>query len=258
MIETVRGKDAPQPFLTARWRDLVMLNFSVDPAILASHCPVGTQLDTHMGRTFVSLVGFRFLDTRVLGVGVPLHRDFEEVNLRFYVRAHGEDGPKRGVVFVKEVVPRLAIAWIARRLYNEDYLARPMRSRIDRDARGGPTRIAYDWRHRGEWLSIAAEISGDPCPPEPGSEAAFISEHYWGYSTQRDGRTMEYRVEHPPWSVWRASDHVLRGDFEAFYGPELGAALAEPPTSAFVAEGSQVVVRRGRVLGPARGVGPAQ
>ena len=121
----------PRRFLTARWLDLAMLNYEVDPDLLAPHVPAGTELDCFEGRCFVSMVGFRFADTRVLGVPIPLHRSFDEVNLRFYVRRDTTEGPLRGIVFVKEIVPRRAIAWLARRLYNENYVALPMKRRDD-------------------------------------------------------------------------------------------------------------------------------
>src|SRR5918996_5117390 len=120
-------------FLTAEWRDLVMLNYEVDPQVLARRVPPGTELDIWQGRALVSVVGFRFLRTRVLGLPIPFHRDFEEVNLRFYVRRQAEDGWRRGVVFIKEIAPRWAIATVARVVYNENYAARPMRHRIELD-----------------------------------------------------------------------------------------------------------------------------
>src|SRR6187455_2734884 len=121
----------PAKFLTAEWRDLVMLNYEVDPAILLDLVPAGTELDLWQGRTLVSVVDFRFLRTRVLGLAIPWHIDFEEVNLRFYVRREASEGLRRGVVFVKEIVPRRAIAWLARLLYNENYVALPMSHWID-------------------------------------------------------------------------------------------------------------------------------
>src|SRR4026208_556537 len=95
------------PFLTAEWRRLAMLSFEIDPRVLSPLVPAGTELDEWQGRTFASLVGFLFLDTRVFGLAVPFHRNFEEVNLRFYVRRMASDGLRRGVVFVKEIVPRV-------------------------------------------------------------------------------------------------------------------------------------------------------
>ena len=103
-----------KPFLTANWRYLAMLNFAVDPKILEPLVPSETELDFHEGQTFLSVVGFLFLDTRVIGMPIPLHRDFEEVNLRFYVRRKSADQWRRGVVFVRELVPRAAIAIVAR------------------------------------------------------------------------------------------------------------------------------------------------
>src|SRR5690606_40211851 len=97
-----------------QWRRLVMLNYDVDPAVLRPLVPHGVELDTWEGRYLVSVVGFQFLDTRLLGVPVPFHRDFDEINLRFYVRRRADDGWRRGVVFVKEIVPRRALAAVAR------------------------------------------------------------------------------------------------------------------------------------------------
>lgn len=241
-------------FLTAEWRDLVMLNYAVDPDILAPYVPRGTAVDRWQGTTFVSLVAFSFLNTRVKGIPVPFHRDFEEINLRFYVRAEGPEGWRRGVVFVREVVPRRAIAALARRLYNENYVACRTRSRIETDAPGGARRIEYGWRHRGAWLSIGATCSGPPELSAEGSEEEFITEHYWGYSSRRDGGTVEYRVEHPRWRVRAATDRFADGNFAEFYGARFAEALSRPPTSAFVAEGSPVKVRQG---GRLEGVSPS-
>src|SRR4051812_5676689 len=91
-------------FLTAGWHHLVMLNYPVDPAVLQTHLPAGTELDFWNGQTYVSVVGFQFQGARVLGVPVPFHRHFEEVNLRFYVRYRVPAGWRRGVVFIKEIV----------------------------------------------------------------------------------------------------------------------------------------------------------
>jgi uncharacterized protein YqjF (DUF2071 family) len=231
---------ATPAFLTAEWRDLAMLNYEVDGAMLRDLVPRGTELDAWNGRTFVSIVGFRFLDTRVRGVAIPGHRDFEELNLRFYVRRKADDGWRRGVVFVKEIVPRRAIAWIARALYNENYFAVPMRHAVSSG------RAAYEWRHGGRWHGIALDFEGEPYVPAEDSEETFITEHYWGYAAQRDGGTVEYRVEHPSWRVWKAEDARLNADVAALYGAEFTAPLAAPPSSAFIADGSPIEVRRAR------------
>ena len=154
---------ARRAFLSAEWRHLVMLNYEVPPAVLRPLVPAGTALDLWEGRALVSVVGFRFLRTRVLGVPVPFHRDFDEVNLRFYVRHVAPSGEaRRGVTFVRELVPRAAIALVARLAYNEPYRAVPMRS----DAPNGPTeapgRVSYGWRTAAGWQAVAATAAGRP------------------------------------------------------------------------------------------------
>jgi len=237
-------RTGPSRFLTAEWRWLAMLNYEVDPKLLLPLVPAGTELDSCHGRTFVSLVAFRFLNTRVAGLPIPFHRSFDEVNLRFYVRRADGDQLKRGVVFLKEIVPRRAIAWVARTFYNENYVALPMDHRIDIGE--GTVAAEYCWSSSKHANRIALKASGSPALPAAGSQEEFITEHYWGYARQRDGGTMEYQVEHPQWRVWNACDFSVEADFKTLYGPQLGELLKQRPASAFLAEGSPVTVYRGR------------
>ena len=233
------------PFLTAEWRWLLMLNYAVDPALLRPLVPAGTELDAWSGVTCASVVGFLFRRTKVLGIPIPFHRHFEELNLRFYVRRKGPEGWRRGVVFVKEIVPRVAIAAVARWVYNENYVARPMRHRVTMSGEAGGS-VEYGWRTDGRWASVRAEVRGPGQPLVAGSEEEFITEHYWGYARQRDGGCVEYRVEHPRWNAWRAESAVLDCDVATLYGPAFAEPLAAPPLSALVADGSAIIVRRGR------------
>jgi uncharacterized protein YqjF (DUF2071 family) len=238
-----------RPFLTAEWRYLVMLNYEVPVQILTPLVPRGTRLDLWEGRALVSVVGFRFLGTRVLGIPVPLHRNFDEVNLRFYVRREIAGGEvRRGVAFIREVVPRAAIAWVARLAYNEPYRALAMRSRTPIGATNEPGVLRYSWRRRTPagrtWEHLEAETIGSAAVPPMGSEAQFITEHYWGYTSQRDGGTVEYEVRHPPWRVWAAGAPHLHADVATLYGSSFVEPLAATPRSAFVAEGSPVTVFR--------------
>ncbi|MFN2384065.1 MAG: YqjF family protein [Gemmatimonadota bacterium] len=240
-----------RPFLTAEWRSLAMLNFEIAPEVLAPYVPRGTALDTWNGGALISMVGFLFRHTRVRGIPIPFHRHFEEVNLRFYVRREGPEGWRRGVVFIRELVPRRAIAWVARTRYQEPYRALPMRHRIamDQAEAGASGAVAYQWRHNGRWEGLSAETAGRPILPAPDSEAAFITEHYWGYTALRDGCTAEYQVTHPPWAVWPARQATLDCDVAGLYGAAFVPALRAPPRSAFVAAGSAVMVSAGHQLG---------
>jgi uncharacterized protein YqjF (DUF2071 family) len=244
--ERAAAPPLPGVFLTADWRWLAMLNFEADPALLRPHVPAGTELDAWNGVTYVSVVGFMFLGTRVLGCVVPLHEDFEEVNLRFYVRRKGPEGWRRGVVFLREIVPRRMVAAVARWVYNEKYVARPLRNRIGLRGVGGVGgEVEYGWKHAGRWCTLRARVTGTPRPLLLGSEEEFITEHYWGYTTRRDGGTTEYRVEHPRWNVWPARESALECDVAAVYGPQFAECLGARPRSAFVADGSEITVRRG-------------
>jgi len=217
-----------------------MLNYEAPRELLDPLVPAGVELDRWRGTLYVSVVGFRFLDTRVLGIAVPGHRHFEEVNLRFYVRRVSGSETRRGVVFIRELVPRAAIASVARLLYNEPYRALPMRHRIE--SLGDASERSYAWRASGAWTTIHARTRGPARKLEPESEEEFITEHYWGYTRQRDGGTIEYRIEHPRWSVWTATAAHIEGDVSRVYGVEFARILERPPISAFVADGSPVAV----------------
>ena len=226
-------------FLTADWRDLALVNYECDPEVLSPYVPEGTEIDLWEGRCYVSVVGLRFLKTKLFGASIPFHRDFPEVNLRFYVRREVEGEIRRGVVFIKEIVPRHAVTWVARTFYNENYVTLPMREEITADS------YRYEWRSKGTWYRLSVETRGDWNVPDLDSEASFVAEHYWGYAAQRDESTLEYEVEHPRWRMAKADQVEYACDVAGLYGEEFVEALSREPVSAFMAEGSEVVVRRG-------------
>ena len=117
-------------FFTAQWRKLIMANYLVDPAILKKYIPAKTELDQWNGNYYVSLVGFMFQNTKVLGIHFPFHKNFDEFNLRFYVRYKEEGVWKRGVTFIKEIVPKNIVTFVANTLYRENYITLPIKHKI--------------------------------------------------------------------------------------------------------------------------------
>lgn len=232
---------AQKAFLRAEWRNLVMANYAADPEILKPYVPYGTELDLWNDTCYVSLVGFMFCNTQVLGIKVPFHVNFEEVNLRFYVRYPDGSEWKRGVVFIKEIVPKAAITWVANTLYKEHYQTLPMRHRWAEDEENKT--VEYGWKFRGEWHSIKVDTHKAPQPIAVGSEAEFITEHYWGYTRLNDRKTSEYRVEHPRWNSYEVMDYEINWDPGALYGPEFSFLRKATPTSVFMADGSEIAVR---------------
>jgi uncharacterized protein len=230
-----------KPFLTASWRYLAMLNYGIEPHLLANYVPSGVELDFFHGETFITLVGFLFLDTRVLGLSIPRHRDFEEVNLRFYVRKRSADTWRRGVCFIRELVPRRAIAAVARVFYGEPYIALPIKSNIIH--RDGKLAVSYSWRRGATWEGLSVSAKGEPVITGAGTHEEFITEHYWGYTKVQAGLS-EYRVEHPRWKIWSATSATLRADIAGLYGREFAGPLCKQPVSSFIAEGSHVQVFR--------------
>ncbi|MEO6148963.1 MAG: DUF2071 domain-containing protein [Mucilaginibacter sp.] len=229
-------------FLTASWDNLVMLNYEVDPAILKPYLPARTELDLWQGKALVSMVGFMFNNTRVLGVKWPGHVNFEEVNLRFYVRHYNGTEWKRGTVFVSEIVPLSLIPLVANTLYKEHYRKLPMQhSVIPVDSEH--TAYLYQWKLKGVWNKLGATVNYNFTPMQPGSAEEFILEHYWGYNGLDNVSTLEYQVEHVPWRIGEVKEYIFEADVKALYGDAFASYLTAKPYSAFFAEGSSISVR---------------
>lgn len=229
-------------FLTAKWQNLIMANYEVAPELLADYLPRETTLDFHEGKCFVSLVAFMFLDTRVLGVPVPFHINFEEVNLRFYVKRETENEVRRGVVFVKEIVPRYAIATVANVLYGEPYEAwRMSNSKDGKD-------LSYTWWKNDSVNIVKAEIGGNTGVPAENSHGEFIIEHYWGYTKRGALRTDEYKVEHPKWELFNVHNSEIKVDFGRVYGERFAFLSEQKPYSILLAKGSEISVYKGEKI----------
>lgn len=231
------------PFLTASWSNLIVINYEVDPSILTPLLPLGAELDLFDGKALVSVIAFNFENNKLFGV-IPTYpvTNFEEVNLRFYVRRTVGEEVRRGVVFVKEVVPSALIAGTARILYNEPYEARPMRHTLQQfDSTAGGT-LSYGVTVGTKEVTISATTVGELQPMSDHSVEQFILEHYWGYTKQPDSTTSEYRVAHDPWRFWSTFSTAIDGDLAALYPPIFRPFLEQAPHSAFVARGSPVAV----------------
>ncbi|MBV4357901.1 YqjF family protein [Pinibacter aurantiacus] len=229
-------------FLKAEWRKLAMANYVIDPDLLASYLPHKTELDLWNGKCYVSLVGFMFLNTKLKGLPIPFHTNFEEVNLRFYVRHKAADGWKRGVVFVKEIVPRPALTFVANTVYNENY--ETMRMDHSCQVTGDELSVEYKWK-KEKWNSFRITAENQLITIGEGSDEEFITEHYWGYTKLGEHKTSEYEVTHPRWQVYPVKEYNIDVDFENVYGKEFGFLKDEKPESVFLAEGSVIEVKAG-------------
>jgi uncharacterized protein len=245
-FESIKLYPLASTFVTAAWRDLIMANYVVDPAVLTPLLPYKTELDLFEGKAYVSLVGFMFMDTALKGIRVPCHVNFEEVNLRFYVKHFDGTIWKRGTVFIREVVPLPAISFIANTLYHEKYVTKLMRhARLERD---DEISLSYQWRHRKKWNRIEATVAKEAVPMIDGSETQFIAEHYWGYSRYKMYTTFEYEVRHPSWKVYPVKSHLVDCDFGAMYGKDFAYLDAAQPTSVLVAKGSPISIMKKKML----------
>ena len=236
----------PQKFLTAEWKNLVMANYIINPELLLPWLPAKTEIDLFNGHAYVSLVGFMFGNTRLLGMKIPWHINFEEVNLRFYVRHFHNGNWNRGVVFIKEIVPKPAIVMVANTLYKEKYQALPMKHSTI--ITNNELQLEYQWKFQQQWNTIAAVTDLTAVPMLKGSEEEFIAEHYYGYSRYNSAVTFEYIVDHPSWEVYPVRSYSIQCRFGDLYGQPFSFLETAIPSSVFVAKGSAVAVLHKRKL----------
>jgi hypothetical protein len=233
---------AVSTFLTAEWRKLAIANYAVDCALLKDFLPAGTELDIWQDTCYISLVGFMFLNTRLKGFAVPCHANFEEVNLRFYVRYKHNGTWKRGVVFIKEIVPRPALTLVANKMYYENYQTMPMNHLWLVD--GNNLDVEYRWRKK-DWNIFRIKANAMATEIDEGSEEEFITEHYWGYTKISNTLSSQYEVQHPKWLAYRVHSYSINVDFKDVYGDQFSFLTHEQPKSVMLAEGSEISVKAG-------------
>ncbi len=227
-------------FLKAEWRKLAIANFVVDPEILKEYLPAGTELDFWEDKCYISLVGFMFKNTKLLGAKIPYHVNFEEVNLRFYVKRKVNNKWRRGVVFIKEIVPKPALAIIANTIYRENYESLPMTHSWTEELYSRS--VEYKWKRKSQWQGFMVKAEKQSSEIIQGSEAQFITEHYWGYVQINEKRSNEYEVSHPEWRAYRVIDFNISVDFGLTYGEKFSFINKLQPSSVMLAEGSEIAV----------------
>lgn len=224
-----------------------MANYAVDPALLLPYLPAYTELDYYDGKCYVSLVGFMFKQVKIKGISIPFHTNFPEVNLRLYVKHTAADGSvQRGVVFISEIVPKIAIAWVANNIYREKYLATTMNYSHHQSEK--EQRFDYSWKWKGKNNLISASVQHALAPIQDNTEEAFIFEHYYGFAKVNAGVTNQYTVEHPSWNTHTVDAYTVDCDFEKCYGSQFAFLDRATPASVFVAAGSAVAIREKTVL----------
>lgn len=229
-----------QTFMKAKWKNIVMVNYLIDPEILKSYLPYGVEFDTYSGLCFVSLVGFKFNESKIFGVPIPLYGSFDEINLRFYVKRTDGSETKRGVVFISEIVPYKIVSILANLLYKEHYSVAEMWSSIV--VENNLKNIDYNWKLNADTSSIKTLWDNELKAILPNSLEEFIYEHYYGFTKVSETETWEYKVNHPRWLTNEIISHEINCDFEKLYGPEFAFLSDQKPYSVYNAKGSEVSI----------------
>ena len=233
-------------FLTAEWNDLALINYEIDPEFLKKYIPIGTELDLWNNKCYISLIGFMFENVKVLGIKIPFHVNFEEVNLRFYVKRFENGKWKRGTVFIKEIVPKHAVTIVANALYKEHYETLKMRN--NRTENDSLKFFQYEWKKSNKWNTIKIQTLKNPIPIEVDSEAEFITEHYFGYTKFNNKKTIEYEVTHPRWQQLEVIETKIEVDFQNIYGHGFAFLQNLKPVSTFLAMGSKITIEGKKII----------
>lgn len=233
-------------FLRAEWNNLVMANYAVPKELLLPFLPYKTELDFFEGEAYVSLVGFMFLNTKVFGISIPLHDNFEEVNLRFYVKYNDHGNWKKGVVFIKEIVPKRAVSFIANNIYGENYITLNMKhfhsDNVDNLS------VGYEWNFKEKWNKLAAIVEKRANKIIDNTRESFFADHYWGFTKYSNTKTYHYYVEHPRWQTFKVLSYSVDCDFGALYGEEFSFLKNAKPKSVLMTKGSQINLQHKREL----------
>lgn len=222
-------------FLTAEWRNLINITYKTDVNVLKPFLPEGLEPDTKDKSAFISLVAFQFLETKVKGIRIPFHVNFPEINLRFYVRNKNS----RGVVFIKEFVPKFMVSLIANKLYNEPYSTADIEAKIYKNS---SISAEYKLKLKNSEYFIRLTAENNPFTPGESSSEHFFKEHSSGFGIDHSGNTMAYEVEHPVWKIYPVTDHSHNFDFVKIYGKSFSFLNEEKPCNVLFAEGSGVKV----------------
>lgn len=233
-------------FLTAEWNDLALINYEINPQVLQKYVPLGTELDLWNGKCLISLIGFMFENVKVLGLKIPFHVNFEEVNLRFYVKRQEDGKWKRGTVFIKEIVPKYAVTLLANTLYKEHY--QTLKMKHSRSENETSKNFQYAWKKDSKWNSIVMNTDKNAIPIELNSEAEFITEHYFGYTRFNKNKTIEYEVTHPRWYQLQVIDATIDVDFKLIYGSDFAFLQKLQPESTFFALGSKITIEGKKII----------
>ncbi|MEO5649801.1 MAG: DUF2071 domain-containing protein [Ginsengibacter sp.] len=228
--------------LLAEWNNVVMANFRVPKELLLPYVPHGTQLDFFEGETYLSLMAFMFLNTRIRNFSVPFHTDFEEVNLRFYVKSMDRGNWNNGVVFIKEIVPKPVITFVANNFFGEKYST--MKMKHSHSDTGEFLQVGYEWNFQNKWNRLSVKAAKKSLPLLPSSLEEFIADRHWAFTKYNGNKTYKYEVQRPRWKILPVISHLIDCDFGALCGEEFSFLNNARPKSVLIAKGSEIRIFR--------------
>lgn len=227
--------------LTCEWRKLVFINYIIPPEIIERFLPAFTKLDYYNGHCYVSLVGFEFKNVKMVGVKIPFYSDFEEINLRFYVKRFDGSQWRKGTVFISEIVNRSALGILANTLVRENYQILPTAKDIDEKEK--EINVKYSWTFDKQEYHIKVTSDRLASSYAQNSEAEFILDRLYGYGKINEKTTNEYPIAHPSWPLYTVNEYSVQVDFARQFGAEFSLLSSMTPHSVMLSEGSGVEIK---------------
>ena len=209
ILDEVNRRPWPMPeaawIMTQTWHDLLFAHWVVDASVLASKIPSALELDTFDGRAWIGVVPFRMTNVAPRGVpALPWISAFPELNVRTYVRYHGE---KPGVYFFSLDAGNPVAVRIARAMFHLPYYSAAM------EVGAGDGLVRYRSR-RTDAAAAAAELVASYRPTRRvfnagvGTIDYFLTERYCLYTVDRDWHAYRLEIHHPPWPLQPAEASI--------------------------------------------------
>lgn len=218
------------------------MNYIISPEILENYLPAYTIIDYFKGNCFTSLVGFPFRNVEIAGMKIPFYTDFEEINLRFYVKRFDGTTWRKGTVFISEIANKSALKFLANSFLHEKYQTLETRQEIKENSELIETK--YSWRTWMNWqfLNLISEKPSESVAE--GTEAHFIMDRSSGYQKYDTATTNEYGISHPKWNIYPIRSFDINVDFEESFDSNFPVLNETLPHSVILARGSSVAVKQ--------------
>ena len=240
------SKSDRKTLYAAEWREIVVINFEIDPKLLRNFIPPKTELDFFNETSFVTLMARACKNVKPYGWPIVFAKSIDQILLRFYVKRKVGDTWRRGVCLIRDYLPKRKASFFLNWMFKHSFTQVPIKRTSSNFESGLPTQlptVEYQWT-TGDYVNhIKVNARSQMRQQEQETKESFVLDHHYGY-TVKEGKTYEYYVEYSPWAMWDAQSGSFDCDTENVFGRPFVRALKQRPASVFLARGSDVIIYR--------------